>query len=139
MLLLTTAMNPFSERTTPRRLILPISRHFLPVLQPDPPVWFTTGLRKGSRLPFAAYLASGTTDCSVSRFSPSPEPLPAGAAATAASFLTITPGLGDALCVPATTATPLCFVAAEDFPDEDLPDVPALWLDPTGIAMEVGP
>src|SRR5208282_2253642 len=61
MPLLTTAMNPLSQCTTPRRLMAPISRHFLPVLQPEPPAWLTTGLMNGSRLPFAAYLLSGTT------------------------------------------------------------------------------
>ena len=57
-------MKPLSECTTPRRLMAPISRHFLPVLQPEPPAWLTTGLMKGSRLPFALYLLSGTTVCS---------------------------------------------------------------------------
>src|ERR1035441_7603254 len=58
-------MNPPSPRTTPRRLIVPISRHFLPVLQPEPLAWLTTGLINGSRRPFALYFASGTTGCSL--------------------------------------------------------------------------
>src|SRR5271155_2535017 len=51
-------MKPLSECTTPRRLMAPISRHFLPVLQPEPPAWLTTGLIKGSRRPLALYLLS---------------------------------------------------------------------------------
>src|ERR1035438_5740487 len=58
-------MNPPSPRTTPRRLMVPISRHFLPVLQPEPVAWLTTGLMKGSRRPFALDLLSGLTDCSL--------------------------------------------------------------------------
>src|SRR5207245_2312575 len=50
---------PASALTTPRRLICPMSRHFLPVLQPDPPAWLTTGLRKGSLFPVRAYFFSG--------------------------------------------------------------------------------
>src|SRR5580658_9397420 len=84
-------MKPPSERTTPRRLMAPISRHFLPVLQPEPPAWLTTGLIKGSRLPFALYLLSGTTDCSLS-FSPSA--LPATPATTAASLFGVGAGAG---------------------------------------------
>src|ERR1700689_2297237 len=57
-------MKPVSACTTPRRLMVPISRHFLPVLQPEPPAWLTTGLMKGSRRPFAPTLLSGPTDCS---------------------------------------------------------------------------
>src|ERR1700679_1993926 len=44
-------MNPPSDFTTPRRLICPISRHFLPVEQPEPVGCCTTGLKKGSRFP----------------------------------------------------------------------------------------
>src|SRR5208283_5985845 len=51
MLLVTTAMKPLSDLTTPRRLICPISRHFFPVEQPDPDACCTTGLKKGSRFP----------------------------------------------------------------------------------------
>src|SRR5271157_6000514 len=87
MLLLTTAMKPLSDRTTPRRLMAPISRHFLPVLQPEPPAWLTTGLMKGSRLPFALYLLSGTAGSSFGPLSPSPEtPLPAALEAAGGLF-----------------------------------------------------
>src|ERR1700758_2422315 len=58
MELVTTAIIPPSDLTTPFRLIWAISRHFLPVLQADPPMWLTTGLTKGSRLPVMAYFFS---------------------------------------------------------------------------------
>src|SRR5450631_4277796 len=52
-------MKPASDFTTPRRLIAPISRHFLPVEQPEP-FCCTTGLKNGSRLPLIAhFFASG--------------------------------------------------------------------------------
>src|SRR6476659_7495244 len=57
MLLVTTAMKPASDFTTPRRLIALISRHFFPVEQPDPPCC-TTGLKNGSRFPFIAHFFS---------------------------------------------------------------------------------
>src|SRR5579872_3620339 len=57
MLLVTTAMKPPSDFTTPRRLIPLISRHFLPVEQPDP-CCCTTGLKNGSRFPFIAHFFS---------------------------------------------------------------------------------
>src|SRR5215813_9135330 len=38
--------------------MLPISRHFLPVLHPEPPARFTTGLMKGSRLPLMLHFLS---------------------------------------------------------------------------------
>src|SRR5579863_2329973 len=50
-------MKPESDFTTPRTLIAPISRHFLPVEQPEP-FRCTTGLKKGSRLPFIAHFFS---------------------------------------------------------------------------------
>src|SRR5579864_243200 len=50
-------MKPLSDFTTPRRLIAPISRHFLPVEQPEP-FCCTTGLKKGSRLPLIAHFFS---------------------------------------------------------------------------------
>src|ERR1700678_1821372 len=65
-------MKPFSACTTPRRLMAPISRHFLQELQPEPPAWLTTRLMKGSRLPFAENLVSGVVGCSGSGFSPVP-------------------------------------------------------------------
>src|ERR1700721_3246740 len=74
-------MKPFSACTTPRKLMAPISRHFLPVLQPEPPAWLTTGLIKGSRLPFELYLLSGTTDCSLVSLAVSEAPLAATALA----------------------------------------------------------
>src|SRR5580658_4984971 len=59
MLLVTTAMKPLSDFTTPRRLIAPISRHFFPVEQPEPPCC-TTGLKNGSRFPLIDhFLSSG--------------------------------------------------------------------------------
>src|SRR5579864_5108508 len=58
MLLVTTAMKPLSDFTTPRRLIAPISRHFFPVEQPEPPPCCTTGLKNGSRFPFIAHFFS---------------------------------------------------------------------------------
>src|SRR6201993_1986640 len=56
--LVTTAIMPLSDFTTPCNAICSMSRHFLPVLQPDPPCRFTTGLRKGSRLPVIEYFLS---------------------------------------------------------------------------------
>src|SRR5579862_3305551 len=50
-------MKPESDFTTPRTLMAPISRHFLPVEHPDP-FRCTTGLKKGSRLPFIAHFFS---------------------------------------------------------------------------------
>src|SRR5579864_2442540 len=50
-------MKPVSDFTTPRRLMVPISRHFLPVEQPEP-CCCTTGLQKGSRLPLIAHFFS---------------------------------------------------------------------------------
>src|SRR5208282_2741526 len=51
-------MKPFSDFTTPRRLICPISRHFFPVEQPEPEGSCTTGLKKGSRFPLIAHFFS---------------------------------------------------------------------------------
>src|SRR3984957_15607576 len=51
-------MNPFSDFTTPRKLICPISRHFFPVEQPEPDDCCTTGLKKGSRFPLIAHFFS---------------------------------------------------------------------------------
>src|SRR5579863_4945429 len=50
-------MKPLSDFTTPRRLIPLISRHFLPVEQPEP-FCCTTGLKNGSRFPFIAHFLS---------------------------------------------------------------------------------
>src|ERR1700692_3526325 len=97
-------MKPLSARTTPRRLMAPISRHFLPVLQPEPPAWLTTGLMKGSRRPFAAYLPSGTTDSSFAAPSALPELLWAALAA-AGGLLFGTVGAGFA-CALRTATTP---------------------------------
>src|SRR5208337_2300178 len=101
MLLLTTAMKPLSAWTTPRRLIAPISRHFLPVLQPEPPAWLTTGLMKGSRLPLALFLLVWTV-CS-SEDAASAAGAAARLAATGASSLGA--GVGAGLC-PTKTAPP---------------------------------
>src|SRR5579871_2187306 len=57
MLLVTTAINPPSDFTTPRKLIPLISRHFFPVEQPEP-CCCTTGLKNGSRFPFIAHFFS---------------------------------------------------------------------------------
>src|SRR5271157_6052332 len=121
MLLLTTAMKPLSACTTPRRLMAPISRHFLPVLQPEPPAWLTTGLRKGSRRPFALCLLSGATACSLAGFSPaaaSCTPLSAALAASGALLSGFaTAGVAGALPTTATAQTrfraPLCFASSE--------------------------
>src|SRR5208337_5022101 len=86
----------------------PISRHFLPVLQPEPPAWLTTGLMKGSRRPFAAYLLSGTTDCSVASPPPS-RPTSAPLLATAGCAGSTTAGFGGALCFATDPET--CFPA----------------------------
>src|SRR5579863_10418282 len=56
-LLVTTAINPLSDFTTPRRLMLPISRHFFPVEHPEP-FCCTTGEKNGSRFPFIAHFLS---------------------------------------------------------------------------------
>src|ERR1700687_5498120 len=96
-------MKPLSARTTPRRLMAPISRHFLPVLHPEPHAWLTTGLMKGSRRPFAAYLPSGTTFSSLAAPSALPELLWAALAA-AGGLLFGTVGAGFACALrPATT------------------------------------
>src|ERR1700742_4114637 len=77
-LFVTTAMKPASDFTTPRRLIALISRHFLPVEQPEP-FCCTTGLKNGSRLPLIAhFLSCGLGCCAAGVFS-------AGAAATVTS------------------------------------------------------
>src|ERR1700686_532796 len=55
-------MKPLSDFTTPRRLMAPISRHFFPVEQPEP-FCCTTGLKKGSRLPFIAHFFSSGLVC----------------------------------------------------------------------------
>src|SRR5512141_2591513 len=102
-------MKPLSAWTTPRRLIAPISRHFLPVLQPEPPAWLTTGLMKGSRLPLALFLLVCTPCSSVGEASPAP--LAAAlllAAATGAGgllFGAATAGFAGALCLIATAET----------------------------------
>src|ERR1700683_4536373 len=41
----------------------PISRHFFPVEQPDPPACCTTGLKNGSRLPLIAHFFSSGGAC----------------------------------------------------------------------------
>src|SRR5580692_1461140 len=51
-------MKPLSDFTTPRKLIWPISRHFLPVEQPEPEDCCTTGLKNGSRFPLIAHFFS---------------------------------------------------------------------------------
>ena len=61
-LLVTTAMKPASDFTTPRRLIAPISRHFFPVEHPEP-FCCTTGLKNGSRFPFIAHFFSSGLGC----------------------------------------------------------------------------
>src|SRR5271170_6461512 len=58
-------MNPLSDFTTPRRLMLPISRHFLPVEQPEP-FCCTTGLKNGSRFPFIAHFLSSALGLALS-------------------------------------------------------------------------
>src|SRR5579864_4365503 len=50
-------MKPLSDFTTPRKLMAPISTHFLPVEQPEP-FCCTTGLKKGSRFPLIAHFLS---------------------------------------------------------------------------------
>src|ERR1700736_4036110 len=63
MLFVTTAIKPLSDFTTPRRLICPISRHFFPVEQPEPPACCTTGLKKGSLFPVIAHFLSSAFGC----------------------------------------------------------------------------
>src|SRR5262252_9926401 len=80
MLFVTTAIKPLSDFTTPRRLMALISRHFLPVEQPDP-CCCITGLKNGSRFPFIAhFLSSGLG------FAASPGLVAAGAAAAVTAF-----------------------------------------------------
>src|SRR5579862_1465391 len=100
-------MNPFSECTTPRRLMAPISRHFLPVLQPEPPAWLTTGLIKGSRRPLALYLLSRAGLLSSSVGPVGGARLTATGALTGASFF-----FGAALGATATGATETTFTCA---------------------------
>jgi hypothetical protein len=78
----------------------------LPVLQPEPPAWLTTGLMKGSRLPFALNLLFGATCCSLVA-SPLPDaPLPAAVASAGGSFLgATTVGFGAALRLALTAGT----------------------------------
>src|SRR5579863_7037364 len=59
-------MKPVSDFTTPRTLMLPISRHFFPVEHPDAPCCCTTGLKKGSRLPFMAHFLSSALSAGLS-------------------------------------------------------------------------
>src|SRR3979490_1220925 len=68
MLFVTTAIKPLSDFTTPRRLICPISRHFFPEEQPEPPACWTTGLKKGSLFPVIDHFLSSAFGC----FAPSP-------------------------------------------------------------------
>src|ERR1039458_7238783 len=93
-MLLTTALKPFSPCTTPRRLMVPISRHFLPVLQPEPVAWLTTGLMKGSRRPFALDLLSGLTDCSLPFSDSLLAALPLPANAVSGDLASTIPGFG---------------------------------------------
>src|SRR5580765_7250888 len=114
MLLVTTAMKPLSDLTTPRKLIALISRHFLPVEQPDPS-WCTTGLKKGSRLPFIAHFFSSALGLAASG-------LVAGGAetATAADVLAaaaafasfFTSGFGAAAFATATLLSGTAFATA---------------------------
>src|SRR5271165_7013100 len=67
MLLVTTAIKPLSDFTTPRRLMLPISRHFFPVEHPDPDCC-TTGLKNGSRFPLIAHFFSSCLGLAESEF-----------------------------------------------------------------------
>src|SRR5580700_12260978 len=130
-------MNPFCDRTTPRKLMAPISRHFLPVLQPEPPAWLTTGLMNGSRRPFALNLLSGATDCSASL-----SPSPAGVLlATGVLVFVTTSGFGCTLCWTPTAAIPLvawrCFTGVEDFTGviATALDLGTAWIAPTaGVA-----
>src|SRR5438270_3792102 len=55
-------MKPVSDLTTPRTLMAPISRHFLPVAQPEP-CCCTTGLKNGSRLPAIAHFFPSGLGC----------------------------------------------------------------------------
>src|ERR1700756_1354328 len=61
-------MKPLSLFTTPCRLICPISRHFFPVEHPEPVGCCTTGLKKGSRLPFIAHFFSSGFGLAASGF-----------------------------------------------------------------------
>src|SRR3979411_2919137 len=100
-------MKPLSARTTPFRLMAPISRHFLPVLQFEPPAWFTTGLIKGSRRPFAAYLPSGTTCSSLGALCALPALLAAVGAAGGLLFGTVGACFPCGVRPATTTGTPL--------------------------------
>src|SRR5271155_4319727 len=52
MAFITTAIMPPSDLTIPARAIWSTARQRLPALHPEPPMlWFTTGLRNGSRRP----------------------------------------------------------------------------------------
>src|SRR6476646_6802078 len=55
-------MKPVSDLTTPRTLIAPISRHFLPVAQPEP-CCCTTGLKNGSLLVVVAHFFASGLGC----------------------------------------------------------------------------
>src|SRR5882757_771300 len=59
----------------------PISRHFLPVLHPEPPARLTTGLINGSRLPDMAHFFSCASLTGSSSPLPASEDVPASASA----------------------------------------------------------
>src|ERR1700740_2732684 len=102
---------PLSDFTTPCSAICSMSRHFLPVLHPEPIARFTTGLTKGSRFPVMAYFLSSRLSA-LGALSPdalaSAADAGTAAAACAATFgvigLALAAGLGAAACFIVTAA-----------------------------------
>src|SRR5580698_7165807 len=76
MAFITTAIMPPSDLTIPVRAIWSTARQRLPALHPEPPMlWFTTGLRNGSRRPPAMLMvgcASFLESTGFFLFSPAP-------------------------------------------------------------------
>src|SRR5579862_5612201 len=103
-------MKPSCDFTTPRTLICPISRHFFPVEQPDPVACCTTGLIKGSRLPFIAhFFSSGFGALAASSVVPIGASLSSAGAFAPATLAGLAGGLAAAIVVILTGA---CAVAA---------------------------
>src|ERR1700758_3732178 len=98
-------MKPVSDFTTPRTLICPMSRHFLPVEQPEPEFCCTTGLKNGSRLPFIAhFFCSGFGGAGASTFFKV-------AGFSAAGIFVVTAATGFEVTLEASTVVVVAFAA----------------------------
>src|SRR5271165_3903730 len=111
-------MKPLSDFTTPRRLIVPISRHFFPVEHPEP-FCCTTGLKNGSRFPLIAHFlssglgsleaASGLASVLVATLA---SVLASAAGAGAAGLVSLAAGLAGGFIGSALATTTAAFVTA---------------------------